>query len=423
MPTLLVMTVGGSCAPVVTAIRDYAPDFVAFIVTVGSRGSRSNVDGAGHPCGDPRTLTCPDCGAEVRLGDPKGANIITQTDLAENSYTLLELSDPDALPEAYTQIRALLTQLSDEREGWRRVADYTGGTKSMTVALALAALETGYELSLVKGARADLIKVRDGTEMAGLVNAGEVRARRRLAEAQRLFNAYAYASAGELLQNTLRAALLPSALQAQIRELVILCRGFDAWDRFDHQRAFLLLEPCQSRVVRQWIFLKRLVGRAPGYAPVLDLLRNAERRAARGRYDDAVARLYRALELLAQTRMSMREPRLNSSDLDITALPENLREPYAARQDAKGTVKLGLRDDYLLLEALDDPLGRVHCNYGNRLLNILSLRNQSILAHGTEPINEVQWQQMVGVVTTFMEAGMQALDVRLDAPQFPNLEF
>jgi hypothetical protein len=40
-----------------------------------------------------------------------------------------------------------------------------------------------------------------------------------------------------------------------------------------------------------------------GYEIVEDLLLNAERRAMQDRYDDAVGRLYRALELLVQIRL------------------------------------------------------------------------------------------------------------------------
>ncbi|MDB9309098.1 hypothetical protein PN471_10700 [Aphanizomenon sp. CS-733/32] len=40
-----------------------------------------------------------------------------------------------------------------------------------------------------------------------------------------------------------------------------------------------------------------------GYEIVQDLILNAERRATQQRYDDAVGRLYRALELLAQIRL------------------------------------------------------------------------------------------------------------------------
>jgi len=38
MTTILALTVGGSCAPVVTAVQDYQPDLVCFIATGGEQG-------------------------------------------------------------------------------------------------------------------------------------------------------------------------------------------------------------------------------------------------------------------------------------------------------------------------------------------------------------------------------------------------
>lgn len=44
----------------------------------------------------------------------------------------------------------------------------------------------------------------------------------------------------------------------------------------------------------------RAAQQTPGRATLLELWANAERRAGQGRYDDAVGRLYRAVELRAQ---------------------------------------------------------------------------------------------------------------------------
>ena len=350
-------------------------------------------------------------------------NIVAQTGLKPEQYEVVELAEPDSLPECYGRVREALARLGAGREGWRRIADYTGGTKTMSVALALAALEAGWGLSLVTGTRPDLVKVLNGSEMATLINAWEVRARQRLAEARELFNTYAYASAGALLEGLARTGPLSNALQSEVKQWVALCRAFDAWDRFDHARAWQLLESDQRRFVPQWRFLKALREQATGYEPVLDLVRNAERRAARGRYDDAVARLYRALEMLAQVRLGEREPPLNTGDLDVSALPEALRNKYEALRDpVDGKVRIGLRQAYDLLADLDDPLGRVWREHKKRALNALKKRNASILAHGSQPLGKGDYEEMVQTVQAFIEAGLAALRVKVEAPQFPRWE-
>lgn len=413
MSTVLSLTVGGSCAPIITAIRDYAPGLVCFIATSGLRGSRVTVDGPGKPCGRP-----PD----------QEPSIVAQLGLTPDQYRVIELDDPDDLANIYAVCRATLRQLAAEYPHARLIADYTGGSKSMGVGLALAALEAGWQLSLVKGMRTDLVQVADGTEMAGLVNTWEVHVRQRMEEARHLFNSYAYASAGELLESLARQSPLPPELEPIIRTWVTYCRGFDAWDRFDHFRAVQLLSTVPGQGI-PWRFLKALAGqvRASGYQPVLDLVLNADRRASRGRFDDAVARLYRAIELLAQTRLARRDPPLDSSDLDLDRLPETIQPRYlgmreiGALEGEEPKVRLGLVEDYVLLRELGDPLGEVYASLENRLRHAITKRNRSIMAHGVTPLTGNDYEMMRGVTHTLLTEGLAALGVHLDAPQFPAL--
>ncbi len=406
MSTLLAITVGGSCAPVVTAIRDYNPDYVIFIVSTGARGSRITVDGSGKPCF-----------AEDKAALP---NILQQAGLSPEKCAFIELDDPDTLHLCHQRIRTGLHDHAAGRADWRRLADYTGGTKTMTAALIVVALELGWELSVVRGNRTDLLKVRDGTEMASLVNTWEVRARQQLEQAEAMFNQFAYASAGQLVESLMRSAPLSPELQRDIQRFVTFSRGFDAWDRFDHARAAQILAPYQSEIVPQWRFLKILTGQArgTGYESIFDLVRNAERRAERGRYDDAVARLYRALEMLAQVRLSQREPSLDASDLKLDLLPEAVRAKYTGRE---GKIKLGLQEDYDLLIGLDDPLGNAFAPERKKMLAVLEKRNASILAHGVQPCDEAIYNDMHSKTLRLLNDGLTALNVKAESPQFPRM--
>ena len=414
MPSILVTTVGGTCAPVVTAIRDYHPDYVIFIVSSGPRGSKIMVDGPGTPC-------------KVYGDDPNKSNIVKQTGLPADAYEILELTDPDSLNKGYSEIKSLLNNSMIKSRDWRKIADYTGGTKTMTAALVLVAVEMGWELSLVKGARTDLLQVIDGTEIAGLVNTWEVRARQQASLAESLFNSYAYTSASTILESLLQLSPLTLEAQKSIRFWVGLCRGFDAWDRFDHQRAAHLLRPFQSQIVPQWIFLKQITGQSQGsgYERVIDLLLNAERRASRGRYDDSIARNYRALELFAQIRLAHREPPLLTSNLEIDHLPEELHTIYRKRlqNDREGEIRIGLREAYELLNQLNDPLGREFKNEQSKLLSVLEKRNQSILAHGQIPIDREAYLKINNSSQTFFERAFQSLDISDTGIQFPHLSF
>ncbi|MCX7593736.1 MAG: TIGR02710 family CRISPR-associated CARF protein [Fischerella sp.] len=131
---------------------------------------------------------------------------------------------------------------------------------------------------------------------------------------------YNYPAAIAELENISQTMELSLEDSSRVQELLDFCICFDAWDRFDRAEAWLFLKPYlhRSEILPLALFLKRVMSsceavddnfQAPdtikghGYEIVEDLLLNAERCATLKRYDDAVARLYRALELLAQVRL------------------------------------------------------------------------------------------------------------------------
>jgi CRISPR-associated protein (TIGR02710 family) len=128
---------------------------------------------------------------------------------------------------------------------------------------------------------------------------------------------------------------------------------------------------------------------------VTDLLANARRRKTEGRMDDAVARLYRAIEALAQVRLADRYQIGNTKQVPIERVPEPLRGQWAARAE-QGMVFLGLQDAYALLESMRDDLGATfrQLQLHDPQRSPLTARNQSILAHGFERVSESVFQKL-----------------------------
>ena len=60
----------------------------------------------------------------------------------------------------------------------------------------------------------------------------------------------------------------------------------------------------------------------------MDLWNSAEKRKAEGRFDDAIARLYRLMEYIAQVQLFNNHRGLETRDLDVKLLPESLRPQY-----------------------------------------------------------------------------------------------
>lgn len=334
MSTILLITIGGSPAPIITAIQSLNPDRVIFICSSGSRGSVSQVTGTGKPCEIRR-------GAEIISKLPNlpthlglGARFNADTDLV-----LLE--NPDDLSECYRLISDKAKAIRQAEPNSGLYADYTGGTKTMSLSLGLVALDYGLSLYLTTNAtRENLIRVERG-ESTERAPTSLVTVERSLnQDIPKFLQDYNYAGAIATLQALLQLLELPPEQKRQIRELRDICAGFDAWDRFDHLTAWDLISRYMRQMKSYGLGLKRVLHsrqtvdvafNAPesiaghGYELVEDLLLNAERRAHQQRYDDAVGRLYRALELLAQIRLKQTYS-IETGDVDLTQLPDALRD-------------------------------------------------------------------------------------------------
>jgi hypothetical protein len=160
MTKILICTVGGSHQPIVSAINDQCPDYVTFICTgkdpaTGRPGSSIQITGVGN------------C-IKARFGDDKPTlpNIPAQTGLsADRIDVCCTLSDD--LDQIYLDCDNAITDVLRRFPDANIIADYTGGTKSMSAGLVMAALEhQDVTLQLVTGSRSDLIKVHDGSQYA-----------------------------------------------------------------------------------------------------------------------------------------------------------------------------------------------------------------------------------------------------------------
>ena len=141
------------------------------------------------------------------------------------------------------------------------------------------------------------------------------------------------------------------------------------------------------------------------------MLNNAKRRIDEGKYDDAVARLYRTLELIAQLRLNQSrlidKENLNKSksffvikdSVDKMANKKEkaeLRDKNIAKyRSANKFMNVDLGSSYALLNTLsrdrtDDFSESTQKIVGNfyRVQGVFQKRNTSILAHGLLPINE-----------------------------------
>jgi CRISPR-associated protein (TIGR02710 family) len=176
--------------------------------------------------------------------------------------------------------------------------------------------------------------------------------------------------------------------------LRLVTSAYGGWDDF-HPSLFLEnypkidftngdLKPFQL-AAGQWETVEALAAELrenkPGPHIITDLFCNAARRMSYGHLEDAMTRLYRALEMLAQYVLN-KEYGLDTNDLDTRRIPPRDRVAYEAMRSLEdGVVKIGLRKAYELLGILKHPIG-VHFQQDAVLRRFLTKRAETILAHG-----------------------------------------
>ncbi len=415
---LLICTVGGSPEPILTAIRELEPAFVLFFCTgqdpaTGRPGSDVMIRGKGTP---------------LRLGHDQDArhlpNIPTHLGLSEDAYELV-LVPSDDLDRGVATMTDAIAELRRRFPDAELIADYTGGTKTMTAALVMASLDSeGVELQLVTGVRADLVRVRDGNEGALSVSADGIRLRRAMMPLLDAWSRFGYGEAADGLAR-LRMPRDP-ALRAELQIAKDLSQALDAWDRFDHATALAQLEVYSARLGRvcgPYLAALRTMtaeGNAKRWpARLWDLWLNAQRRAEQCRYDDAVARLYRLLEWTAQWLLSTRG--IDTSDLDPAQIPESL----SIGPGPDGKHQAGLRNAWALAaHHLGEEVGAFWEAESSHMTDLLKIRNYSILAHGDQPIDSGKWTSFRdwtdSALIPLLEGQAKAIGLKTLAPQLPQ---
>ena len=417
---ILMCTVGGSHQPIVKAITELSPDFVYFFCTdkdpaTGKPGSIRQIEGKGSVIEEKSTD-----GTVKKL-----PSIPVQTGLKEAQYRAV-IVPPDDLDDAFNIMHKALNEAKTDHPGSQIIMDYTGGTKTMTAALAITALEEdNVELQLVSGARADLLKVVQGTESSTEANVEGIRLRRKMAPFLSAWQWYGYGVAYNGISNIHRPK--NRNLQAPWQIARDLSEAFDAWDRFDHQTALSRISAYRQRLGakfgKQIKFLEILNAEKKdakhGAACLWDLWHNAQRRAEQNRFDDAVARIYRLLEWTAQWLLEQKN--INTSDLSPDILPAHIN----ATENRSGKWQLGLFGAWELVAELFDKTTKDFANNERaKMQNYLKKRNYSILAHGNKPVSKTDWEEFSSwleqALIPVLKHESEKVGFRLETQQLPT---
>jgi len=378
--TVLIATIGGQPAPIVHAIQQTRPTHLAFLASragVGTNtGSEDEIEGILKAAG---------------WSGP--APIIETTEL------------PDELTAIWKACRLLAQRLP---AATNVIANYTGGSKSMSAALVSYALRAGWALQVQSARRTDLVKIA-ASDRARQVAVGDIIAHDVRRQAAFLAQRHDHRGAAMLLEGLLAVHPLPRELQDELQSDIAVHHFEDAVESYDFETASGLLSarggtlgkthgatwsPRLRAFAQTLAWLSSPSEVRPKHlrdaTSLVDfLVDTAHRSAERGRYDDAFSRLYRATELLAQVVLRFAFD-LRTGDLDRTRIPEDFARKLAERKDGK--LYSGLMESYALLTALAHPLGKHFDAKRDRLRSLLENRNDSWLAHGFRSITPSLWR-------------------------------
>ncbi len=361
-------------SPLVKSIRNSNPNLVVFAC---SRESRKIADQIAQELGLVEGESC--LFSELRNHDD------------------LELSFEDI-------VRAFLTLSKLGYHDHDIEIDFTTGTKAMTSALVLAGVAFKcFTLKYIAGERKHGVVI-SGKERIITFQPNRILAFNSIDQAVSLIRDLRFDTAIEVLENT-DAELLDDTYRKKRGVLLELARAYSLWDKFNHRKARgrlgkakkLWIEISEEfKVLGEFIpdekVLSKLIGISESidkgvitWDIMADLFCNARRRFDEGKYDDALARIYRLTEMLAQ-KVLRDEYNIDTSDVNLSLVPHDLHESLKTLGGKEGKISIGLVRDYEILNSLDNELGNYYMeNRGFR--GILSVRNQSILAHGLEPVN------------------------------------
>ncbi len=404
----LVVTVGGSPEPVQFTLNEHKFPYVLFVV---SSDTRAKVE---------------EC-------------IIPKLSYPVPQYEYSEVHHQD-FDECYRRLKS-------DVDGWlsRRgmnsaqiCVDITGGTKVMSSVLTLIAIELGCkEITYVAGEKrgaGGLGTVETGSEfIVHAYNPWNAYAVYGLERANWLLREFHAAAAAHTLREASKNC--DGSVRTRLESLAGLADAFDCADKFDFRGATSSFHRWKSRLElaldysdyekalshnKRWNIIKAEVnsqGKTPRQREtLLELIANAERRANQARYDDAVGRLYRAVELYGQQLLhqafgaELGKPSLHSFPERRQAdVKERLGEP-----DENGQYKLGVQNLFRALEFSEDEALREKAGICTELRNPLQTRNSSILAHGLQPVTKKEF-------CTFWRAALSALEISDDEiPRWPQ---
>ncbi|SPD72995.1 conserved hypothetical protein [uncultured Desulfobacterium sp.] len=395
---LMIMSLGGSPEPLIKSIKTYCPEYIIFLA------SHDSVSLAGD------------------IFKAVGFKPASVYEITEN---------PNLMYECYRAACRCIDRVKKAGVSLEDVmVDYTGGTKVMTAALVMATAGYPFKFNYVGGERRNkdgVGTVIDGHEkMFEEMSPWSIFAEEERRKVVTLFNQGNFSAVIEVINFFDREP--PLQIRNYFRFVNPIADGFLNWDQFNHKAAFRrlsegfealagyisvyddsALKEFMVNVQSGMAFVGRIIEETDGMKRyhriiITDLLNNAKRRISDRRYDDAAARIYRALELYGQI-IFQEVAGCHNDRVPQEAIPEHLRKEFCRkyRDPGRDALKLPQTATFEFLKGKGHEVGLRFFERHKAIKDIQSNRNGSILAHGINPISEKAINMIFETVIDFVQ--------------------
>lgn len=374
MKKVLILSVGGTSDPLVKSIDEVQPDQVIFIA---SKETASEIQ----------------------------SNIIelTQGQGLQYQHEVITLENAEDLHEAFEAGYKAKAHLNGGEDIY---VDYTGGTKSMSVGLALAFFGKDIKEYLYVGGNE---RQKEGV---GTVKPGHERLVQKVDPA----NLYAFNIAKKVEQffNNGQYHLAYHILESEVpkhaddqqkvsKELVFLKKLTHAlylWDSMNYHRSFAEISTYQKetkdfdfslfQVNISEDFKEHLKKCSEGneHHRIGDLIHAIKKRKEHGEYDEAVLRIYRTIEYIGQVKFK-KVFDCETSDVQIEKLKDlDIYDKLKRKSKGSYSVKLLVSEVYDILNEKGVIEGQSYKEHEQEFKKFNNMRHQSVLAHGFQPCQE-----------------------------------
>lgn len=444
----LILSCGGTINPLIKSIIKYNPDLIYFL---HSEDSFSNV-------------------IEI-LSIFNVLEKLLLFNLPLN-YKFKLIKEYQDIEKVFSVSKEIISELQDD--SYDIIVDFTGGTKPMSGGLVLASIGqkckyyyTGTNFD--EGREKDGVgAVKDGFEFAiEQDDPYDSYAIFEFNKGKTFFDEYQFKAAKMNFDGAINKSKSDD-LKKLARIYSEIVNLYDLWDKFDVRisRNVMLFKPFKrvlneikedeflnndfskkypsflAQIEDNIKFLEMKISKNKKvtleniYYYLPDLLNNAKRRIDEGKYDDAVARLYRAIELIAQIKLT-REGFINDETLSVNKkfkiekskileLSNELLIKYKMissyefnKESDKNSFGIASKKSYILLDGLGFDFANKYLN-DKKIKKNIELRNDSILAHGLNPIIEDQANELYKQVLEYAKYICPNVEEIMQKAKFPK---